>query len=278
MVKAVVAAVSDVQLKITGLDLPESSFSKVDAGSVYQQGQVRGFRAKDLPREERPCNQVLEYGARNRSTAELIAVLLSYGHGSKSATEIAQTLLAHLETTTEEGAMRALRHISAEELQTIEGIGPSKAAAVMAAVELGKRVYAPGPAKGTIVDDPSVAAAAFTQDLMWEPKERFGVLHLNIKHRIIGRSIISVGSATETVAHPRDIFRTAIQKDAARIVVAHNHPSGSTEPSSEDLALTRQLLEGGRMLGLPVLDHLILGSGQYTSLRQTTSLWSSSDV
>ncbi|MEM9448651.1 MAG: DNA repair protein RadC [Cyanobacteria bacterium P01_E01_bin.6] len=231
-----------------------------------------------MPYEEHPRSQVLDYGARNRTTVELMAVLIGSGSGSKSATEIAQTLLAHLETTTAEGALRALRDISAEELQQVEGVGPSKAAAILAAVELGKRVYAPGPMKGTIVDDPAIAAAAFTKDLMWEPKEKFGVLHLNIKHRIIGRSIISVGSATETIAQPRDVFRTAIQRGAARVIVAHNHPSMCIDPSSDDLALTQQLIASGKMLGIPVLDHLILGGGSFRSLRQTTMIWSSSDM
>jgi len=256
----------------------EASLPNESTNSVYQQGQIKGFRVKDLPPDELPRNQVLEYGARNRTTAELMAVLIGSGSGSKSATAIAQTLLAHLETTTDEGALRALRDISAEELQRVEGVGPSKAAAILVAVELGKRVFAPGPMKGTIVDDPAIAAASFTKDLMWEPKEKFGVLHLNIKHRIIGRSIISVGSATQTVASPRDVFRTALQKGAARVIVAHNHPSGSIEPSQDDLMLTQQLVSSGKMLGIPVLDHLILGGGSFTSLRQTTMLWSGSDI
>jgi DNA repair protein RadC len=99
------------------------------------------------------------------------------------------------------------------------------------------------------------------------------VLLLDIKHRLMGSQIISIGTATETIAHPRDIFREVIRQGAVRVIVAHNHPSGILDPSPEDLALTRQLLAGGRLLGIPLLDHLILGNGDHCSLRQTTALW-----
>ena len=266
----------DIQLHLPGIDVSETTLPDEGySGSVYQQGQVRGFRARDLPKAEQPREQVLDYGPKNRSTAELLAVLIGAGKGEKSATSIAQTLLAHLETTHDNGALRALRDISAEELQKVSGVGPSKAAAIMAAVELGKRVYAVGPVKGTVINEPQLAAEAFSQALMWEPKEKFGVLHLNIRHKLIGRSIISVGSATETIAHPREIFRTALQKGAVRIIVAHNHPTGDVEPSKEDLELTKQLVEAGELLGIKVMDHLILGGGEFRSLRQTTEIWSS---
>ena len=275
---------ADVQLHLPGIDvadtvLPDTSLPDVTTGSVYQQGQIKGFRVKDLPKEEQPREQVLEHGPKNRSTAELLATLIgSSGKGETSAPSIAQTLLAHLETTSDQGALRAFRDISAAELQQVAGIGPSKAAAIIAAVELGKRVYSPGVVKGTVIDDPTLAAEAFSQSLMWEPKEKFGVLHLNVKQKLIGRSIISVGTATETIANPRDVFRAALQKGAVRIVVAHNHPTAEVEPSKDDLALTKQLIEAGKLMSIPVLDHLILGGGTFTSLRQTTNLWNTDDV
>lgn len=260
------------------MDIADATLPEIKTGAVYQQGQVRGFRVRDLPREEQPREQVLEHGPKNRSTAELLAVLVGGGTGEQSTMTISQTLLAYLEQSHDQGALRALQDISAQELQDVVGIGPSKAAAILAAVELGKRVYSPGVVKGTVIDDPALASAAFSQALMWEPKEKFGVLHLNAKHQLIGQNIISVGTATETLAHPRDIFRTALKKGALRIVVAHNHPSNELEPSKDDLALTAQLLEGGRFLGIPVLDHLILGGGDFVSLRQTTGLWLSDDT
>lgn len=142
-----------------------------------------------------------------------------------------------------------------EELMVVSGIGPAKAATIVAAMELGKRVYFPPPSDHPVIDDPAIAASAISQDLMWQTQEHFAVLLLDIKHRLLGKQIITIGTATETLAHPRDIFREVIRRGAARVIVAHNHPSGSVNPSNEDLAITRQLLEAGSLLGIPVLDH-----------------------
>ena len=109
---------------------------------------------------------------------------------------------------------------------------------------------------------------------MWQNRERFAVLLLDVKHRIIGSKVISIGTATETLAHPREIFHEVIKRGATRLVIAHNHPSGSLEPSPEDISLTRQLLQGSHLLGIPLLDHLILGNGDFSSIRQATDLWS----
>jgi len=108
---------------------------------------------------------------------------------------------------------------------------------------------------------------------MWQTQERFAVLLLVVKHRLIRTQVITIGTATETLAHPRDIFREVIRQGATRVIVAHNHPSGNVEPSTEDIVLTRQLLSGAQFLGIPLLDHLILGNGDHCSLRQTTALW-----
>jgi DNA repair protein RadC len=169
--------------------------------------------------------------------------------------------------------LKRLREMTVEELTAVPGVGLAKATVILAAVELGKRVFLAKPEKRTVVDDPNVAVEALSQDLMWQSQERFAVVLLDVKHRLLGTHVVSIGTATETLAHPRDVFRVAIRRDATRIIIAHNHPSGSVEPSPEDLALTRQFLEAASVLGVPVLDHLILGSGQYCSLRQTTNLW-----
>ena len=96
---------------------------------------------------------------------------------------------------------------------------------------------------------------------------------LDIRHRLLGTKVITIGTATETLAHPREIFKEVIRNGAVRCIVAHNHPSGNLDPSPEDLSLTRQLLQGAQILAIPVLDHLIIGNGDYRSLRQSTQLW-----
>lgn len=108
---------------------------------------------------------------------------------------------------------------------------------------------------------------------MWQVQERFAVVMLDTKNRPVATKVITIGTATETLAHPRDIFREVIRQGATRAIIAHNHPSGNVDPSPEDLVLTRQLLQGAQLLAIPLLDHLILGHGNYHSLRQNCNLW-----
>ncbi|NJM97275.1 MAG: DNA repair protein RadC [Phormidesmis sp. RL_2_1] len=234
------------------------------------------LRVADIPTSERPRERLLAYGSKRLSASELIAILLGTGQGpgKLSAVGLGQFLLQDIGKEQSSGdGLCALRDITAEELMKVSGIGPAKAATILAALELGKRVLQSQPPLFTVVDDPGVAAAALGHELMWQDQERFAVLLLDIKHRIIGSKVISIGTATETLAHPRDIFREAIKRGATRLILAHNHPSGNLEPSSEDITLTRQLLKGAHLLGIPILDHLILGNGDYASIRQLTQLW-----
>lgn len=232
------------------------------------------LRVTDLPLDERPRERLMTHGAKSLSTAELIAILLGTGQGAGklSAVGLGQYILQKLGEN-QRDSLASLRDINPKELMQIPGVGVAKATAIIAAIELGKRVLYSRPPERTIIDDPSVAAAALSSDLMWQAQERFAILLLDIKHRLLGTQVISVGTATETLAHPRDIFREVIRQGAIRVIVAHNHPSGNTEPSPEDIALTRQLLTGAQVLGIPLLDHLILGNGNFLSLRQTTNLW-----
>ncbi len=232
------------------------------------------LRVADLPTSERPRERLLTQGPTSLATAELIAILLGTGQGpgKLSAVGLGQYLLQQL-SQHQQDPLATLREVSAYELMQIPGVGPAKATTILAAIELGKRVLNSRPPERIVVDDPAIAVAALSNDLMWQAQERFAVLLLDVKHHLIGTRIISIGTATETFAHPRDIFREVIRQGATRLIVAHNHPSGSVEPSPEDLSLTRQLLAAAQLLDIPLLDHLILGSGNYSSLRQLTSLW-----
>ncbi|MGF1534939.1 MAG: DNA repair protein RadC [Elainellaceae cyanobacterium] len=231
-------------------------------------------RVSDLPSQDRPRERLIAQGAGALSTAELLAILVATGQGTGklSAVGLGQHILQVLGRH-QQDSLTVLRHVTAQELMSIPGIGEAKASTILAAIELGRRVLHTRPPMGTVIDDPAIAAAILSNDLMWQPQERFAVLMLDIKHRVLGSQVLSVGTATETLAHPRDIFRAVIRHGATRVVVAHNHPSGSIEPSAEDLALTRQLLSGSDILGIPLLDHLILGNGNFVSLRQKTDLW-----
>jgi len=232
------------------------------------------LKVADMPTDERPRERLIAHGAKNLATAELLAILLGTGQGAGklSAVGLGQYILHEL-SKHQRDPLAALREIHIPELTNIPGIGPAKATTILAAIELGKRVYQSRPAELTVVDDPAIAAAALSHELMWQTQERFAVLLLDVKHRLLGTKVITIGTATETLAHPRDIFREVLRQGATRVIVAHNHPSGSVDPSNDDLSLTRRLLQGAQFLDIPLLDHLILGNGDYLSLRQTSELW-----
>ncbi|MDB9315344.1 DNA repair protein RadC [Spirulina sp. CS-785/01] len=232
------------------------------------------LRIADLPESERPRERLVSVGAKNLSTAELLAILLATGQGpgKLSAVGLGHHILQTLGQY-QRDPLDVLRDTSPQELMKIDGVGPAKASSILAAIELGKRAFQLRPAPKAMIDSPQVAADALSHDLMWQNQERFAVLLLDTKNCLLGTQVITIGTATETLANPPDIFREVIRHGATRFIVAHNHPSGNVEPSGEDIHLTERLLQSAQLLGLPLLDHLILGNGEFGSLRQTTDLW-----
>ncbi len=230
------------------------------------------LRIRDLPENERPRERLLKYGAKQLGTAELLAILLATGQGKLSAVGLGQYMLQQLGQDRRD-PLDVLRNVHPQELIAFPGIGPAKATTILAAVELGKRVYQSRPLERMAVDSPEAAAIALSQDLMWEEQEHFAIVMLDVKNRLIATKVITIGTATETLIHPREIFRETIKQGATRLIVAHNHPSGGLDPSPEDIHLTELLLKGAQYLQVPVLDHLILGQGNHQSLRQCTDLW-----
>ncbi|HIK11999.1 MAG TPA: DNA repair protein RadC [Oscillatoriaceae cyanobacterium M33_DOE_052] len=231
-------------------------------------------RIADLPLSERPRERLLAYGPKSLATAELIAILLGTGQGKGklSAVGLGQYILQKLSEYQRE-PLEVLRDITPQELTAIHGIGPAKATTILAAIELGKRAFYSRPPERQLIESPQAAAAALSQELMWQAQERFALVMLDVKNRLVATKTISIGTATETLAHPREIFREVLRSGATRLIVAHNHPTGNLDPSNEDMELTRHLLKGAQFLQVPLLDHLILGQGNFISLRQTTSLW-----
>ena len=196
----------------------------------------------------------------------LINTLLGYHLGE----HIIADLIGDDETVTPQNLRDRLR-VSIR-VGALSRLTPKRLEKLQAALELGRQLYAEDIPVGDVLDDPHKAAAIFN-GIAWEPVEKFAVACLDVKHRLLSCHVISSGTATETLAHPREVFAAALQAGATRCLVAHNHPSGSTEPSTEDLSLTRQLLEASTVMGIPILDHLVVSRGNYTSLRQTTGLW-----
>ena len=220
-----------------------------------------------LPVENRPREKMAAYGASVLSDAELIAVLLRTGTQEKSALELANDL------TADGGLYKRLAGISQlQELTKIKGLGIAKATAILAAIEIGRRLASAKPLARKGFTCPQDGADYLMPLLRFSQKEQFVVVLLNSKNRVIGTEIVSEGSLTGSVVHPREVFQPAILQHAAAIVVAHNHPSGDPHPSKEDREITKMLQEAGKTMGIPVLDHIIIGDGTYYSLQETGSI------
>ena len=232
------------------------------------------LRIADLPSNERPRERLIACGSQSLSTAELIAILLGTGQGKGklSAVGLGQYILNQL-SQYEREPLSVLRNITVQELTQIHGIGMAKATTILAAIELGKRVFQSRPPELAVVNSPQAAADALSQDLMWQTQEKFAVLLLDVNNRLLGTQVITIGTATETLAHPREIFREVIRQGATKVIISHNHPSGNVEASPEDINLTEKLLKGAKILAIPLLDHIIIGNGEHSSIRQTTNLW-----
>lgn len=222
---------------------------------------------KNLPAEERPREKLLRHGAATLTDAELLAILLRTGTASKSALALGRELTA-------DGRLyRQLARVgSFKELLGVKGLGQAKAATVLAALELGRRLACARPLDKFCFGSPQQGAAFLMPRLRYATREQFVVVLLNTKNKVIGTEIVSEGSLAESVVHPREVFQPAIVQHAAAIVVAHNHPSGEPIPSDEDRELTSRLIAAGKTLAIPVLDHLIIGDGTYYSFKEAGAL------
>ena len=211
------------------------------------------------PKSERPRERLLESGPMALSDAQLLAILLRVGRQDSSAVQVALELLQELD------GLQGLSNRSLEELCVIPGIGPAKAAQIMAAVELGKRTLATPLTTGMQVGGSQDLFRHYYPLMRDLRHEIFKVVLLDAKHRVIRDLTISEGSLTVNIVHPREVFNVAVRESAAAVIVLHNHPSGSPEPSPEDRVLTQRLVAAGDILGIRVLDHVVIGDGTYVS-------------
>jgi DNA repair protein RadC len=198
-------------------------------------------------------------GSNSLSDAQLLAILLRVGRPDASAVQVAMELLERLE------GLQGLANRGLDELCQVPGVGPAKAAQLQAAIELGKRVLAVPLSTGTRIGSSLELFHHYFPRLRDLRHEVFKVVLLDAKHAIIRDATVSEGSLTLSIVHPRDVFNLAVRESAAAVIFLHNHPSGDPQPSPEDRALTARLVEAGEVLGIPVLDHLILGDGRYVS-------------
>lgn len=217
---------------------------------------------RDWREDERPRERLIRHGAHTLTDAELIAILLGSGTVGTSAIDVARTLLERF------SSLSGIAQRELGDLRKIKGIGTAKAVTLLSAFELSKRIeQAPFESK-RVIRSPSDIASYYIPRLRGAVKETFRILLLNTANQIFREVIVSEGSLNATIVHPREVFRSAISDSANSIILMHNHPSGNTEPSREDIAITKQLTEAGKLIDIQVLDHLIIAGEQYTSLKE----------
>lgn len=219
-------------------------------------------KIKEIPKSERPLERLYHHGAEAMSNSELLAIVIRCGTKGKNAVETAISLIESL------GSLKNIALSQMEELCSIKGIGKVRAAQIIASIELGRRIATSAYVSRQYIKDPE-DAAGFVMPLMRHlDKEEFRAILLDSKLKVIKTVTISIGSIEMSVVHPREVFKEAIKHASSKIIVAHNHPSGDPLPSSEDIAVTKRLMEAGALLGIDVLDHLIIGDNSYCSINR----------
>jgi DNA repair protein RadC len=216
-------------------------------------------RLLDLPSEDRPRERLARHGAGALSNRELLAVVLGAGTRRAPVLDLAAALL--------DSGLRGLAGRSVADLESERGLGRAQAARVAATLELGARLASEGrtaPAFRTAAESARYLLPRYGA----RPVETFGILALDVRHRLKREAVISVGCLTSSLVHPREVFQEAVVARAAALVLFHNPPSGDPEPSGEDVALTRRLSSAGTLMGIEVLDHLVLGAGRFVSLKE----------
>lgn len=218
---------------------------------------------KDWPEDERPRERLLKYGAGDLSTAQLIAIILRTGGKNKNALELSHELMKRFNSLGE------IEDAATAELSDIKGLGNAKIAQLKSALELGKRLLMDG--RGKKIRKPSFKNSRQVYEYYMPKfsglkKEKFLCSLLDSRNRVFKETLVSEGTLTASLVHPREVFRFAIKEAAASVLFVHNHPSGDPTPSSDDIDITGRLVETGRIIGIQVLDHVIIGDGSYVSI------------
>jgi DNA repair protein RadC len=213
-----------------------------------------------LPLEDRPREKLSLRGAQNLTDAELLAILLRTGSKGKSVIQISHELIK------KNGNLAVLASNSFSQMTKISGIGNDKAATLLAAFELSRRIQSQSKwYSDKKISSPGEVADIFIPLLKDELKERFIVVCLNSANKIIKYEVISVGNLNSSIVHPREVFKVAIENNSASIILIHNHPSGNSDPSNEDISITKKIVETGTIMSIPVFDHIIIAGKNFTS-------------
>jgi DNA repair protein RadC len=218
----------------------------------------RRYTIKQLPPELRPRERLLEAGPSALSDGELLGLLFGIGNRKKTAVELAGEVIS------EAGGLHGLYDVSVHELMEVNGIGEAKACIILAAVELGRRIGQVRNPGRPVISSPADVDRLLRGRIANLDRENFVVVLLNTKNEVLGTPLVSVGTLSAALVHPREVFKPAIRASAASVILAHNHPSGKVEPSREDCEVTRRLGDAAGILGIEVLDHVIVGDGHFS--------------
>lgn len=251
--------------------LPDTIVEMIEPNAIKQSTEKSEYfdftktnrvRIKDLNEYDRPIEKLMFEGREALSDSELFAILIGTGSRTESAIELANKVLVHI------GNHEALMEATVEEFMEIKGIGQTKASRLVAGLELGKRLCRRKSIRDIKIGSPESVAEIFMERYKYEEREHFSLLLLDTKNQVIGEVRISTGDLNRSIVNPREVFRMAVKRSANSIILIHNHPSGDTNPSREDIAVTERLIEGAKILGINILDHLIIGYNEYFSMRE----------
>jgi DNA repair protein RadC len=221
------------------------------------------MRSDEIPAEDRPRERLKTLGAEVLTVRELVAVVLGSGSGSRCAMDVAGEILGMV------GSVRDLSGVSVEKLAKAGGVGNAKACRLKAAVELGRRVAKATRGEVKVVRCPDDAASLVIEDMKNLDREHFTVILLDSKNAVISVERVSVGTVNSSIVHPREVLKPALEKSATSIILVHNHPTGNVSPSREDIMITRRFEKCGQILGIDVIDHIIIGDGNYRSMKES---------
>ncbi len=220
------------------------------------------FILKELPEEERPRERLQRFGPQALSTTELLAIILRTGVAGENVLALASRLL------TQYKGLSGLARADFAQLTREHGLGAAKAAQLMAALELGRRLVREDPGEALQIRSPQDAANYLMPKMAHYEQEHFVVLYLNTRNRVMDEEDLYTGGLNTAIVRVAEVFRGAVRRNCAAIIVAHNHPSGDPTPSPDDIDLTRRLREAGNLLNIELLDHLVIGQNRYVSLHE----------
>ena len=220
------------------------------------------MRIREMLHEDRPRERLRERGARALSLRELLAIVVGSGSSGRSAMDLADGIVASF------GSTREIASASVERFASVSGVGMATACRLKAAVELGKRISRATRGEIKVIRSPEDAACLLMDEMKHLDREHFKVILLDSKNSVISIETVSIGTVNASIVHPREVLKPALMKSATSLILVHNHPTGQTSPSREDILLTRRFEKCGRILGIEIVDHIIIGDGSYESLKE----------